>query len=139
MNFTEHAKKRMVERNYTVSMIEDAMEPLMKQGKWDQRSERLTLNTNTDEFHDYLKSVNEICSKAKRDYLKIKKTLKGIKTATAIAKVKRFKNFYKQCKSKLANLRKLEHKSSVTLVLSGDFVLTIFRPDSRFKRDCART
>ena len=32
MKFTEHAKMRMVERNFTASMIEDAMEPLMKQG-----------------------------------------------------------------------------------------------------------
>jgi hypothetical protein len=138
MNFTEHAKRRMVERNYTASMLEDALEPMMKQGVWDQKSERITLNTNTDEFHSYLDAVSGLCQKMRNDYLMLKRTVKKCRTESAQLRLAQLKAVYKKCRNRLANLKRLEHKCRVTLVLSGSFVLTVFRPDSRFKRDCVR-
>lgn len=138
MKFTEHAKMRMVERNFTASMIEDAMEPLIKQGKWDQRNERLTLNTNTEEFHSFIESIASTYQKLRTDYLMLKRRFKNEKTDSTAEKLSVFKELCKKWRKKLDNLKRLEHKCSVTLVMSGNFVITVFKPGTRYKRDCIR-
>ena len=115
MKFTEHAKMRMVERNFTASMIEDAMEPLMKQGKWDQRNERLTLNTNTEEFHSFIESIASTYQKLRTDYLMLKRTVKKCRTESAQLRLAQLKAVYKKCRNKLANLKRLEHKCTSVL------------------------
>jgi hypothetical protein len=37
MFYTEHARMRITERNYSIDMIEDAMNLFSLHGKWDQK------------------------------------------------------------------------------------------------------
>ena len=47
MFYTEHARMRITERNFSIDMIEDAMNLFSLHGKWDQKNERVTLHTNS--------------------------------------------------------------------------------------------
>ena len=133
--YTNHALQRMEERNYSQAMLEDAFEPLMKLGHWDQKNERLTLNTNTDDFHSYIRKMSQLCQFARREMLMFRRGLRRDAECDQSPALEELKRRYKDLKSKLANLKKLEHKGSVTLVIVHNCILTVFKPGCHFKRD----
>ena len=47
MFYTEHARMRITERNFSIDMIEDAMNLFSLHGKWDQKNELVTLHTGS--------------------------------------------------------------------------------------------
>ncbi len=140
MIYTNHAQKRINQRNYTTAMLDDALVAFSKMGKWDQRNERVTLRTNTDEFHSYLRSLTELFQTVKARFLQFKRQLKKTDMVSSEHQnhLQSLKQEYKSLKSMLSNLKLLEHKGAVTLVIVDNVVLTVFKPLSHFKRDCTR-
>ncbi|MBQ8707272.1 MAG: hypothetical protein IJ523_04205 [Succinivibrionaceae bacterium] len=129
--YTDHALQRMEERNFSQAMLDAAFEPLMKLGHWDQKNERLTLNTNTDDFHSYIRNISQLCQFARRELLMSRRDADR-RQSPALEELKRR---YKDLKSKLSNLKKLEHKGTVTLVIVHNCILTVFKRGCHFKRD----
>lgn len=132
--YTKHATERMEQRNFTPEMIEDSFNQFVKYGKWDQKGDRLTLKTNSDDFHSIIKSQISECEilKAKLSKSKAISADKGFLNES----IDIIKRKYKEAKKRLKNLRKLETKKNVTLVFNGNVLLTIFIPTRHFKKDC---
>ncbi|MBQ9220634.1 DUF4258 domain-containing protein [Succinivibrio sp.] len=133
--YTKHAEKRMEQRNFTTEMIEDSLCQFIKFGKWDQKGDRLTLKTNSDDFHSFIREQISECETLKSQLSKIKSTSPDEKVFISES-IDKMKKKYKEAKKKLKNLRKLETKKNVTLVLNGNVLLTVFIPTRHFKKDC---
>ena len=101
MFYTEHARMRITERNFSIDMIEDAMNLFSLHGKWDQKNERVTLHTNSD-------------TEQQEEFSRLKEKCKSVRKI-------------------LNNLKKLEHKGAVTLVIVNNVVVTVFKPLAHFK------
>lgn len=133
MLYTPHALQRMNERHFSIGMIEDSITYFYKLGFWDQKGDRLTLKTNTAEFHERLTYLNNVCNRVRGFIRYLKKRIKsGERLQERLFYVK---SFYKEAKLKLKNLKKLEHKQIVTLVIKNDYLITVFKKKSHFKRD----
>lgn len=51
MTFTEHAKERMLKRNIREELISDNLEMFYRYGYWNERGDRLTLDTQSQNRH----------------------------------------------------------------------------------------
>lgn len=135
MFYTEHARMRITERNFSIDMIEDAMNLFSLHGKWDQKNERVTLHTNSDEFHSHLRTVGRMYDTLKSKLLQLKRTIKENSDPDA-EQQEEFSRLKEKCKNVrkiLNNLKKLEHKGAVTLVIVNNVVVTVFKPLAHFK------
>lgn len=133
---TNHARQRLTMRNFSISMLEETLDIFLKNGRWDQKGDRLTLNTNTDEFHNLMTLCNEECQRARNEYLKFKRFSRKICSEFSLKKLEQLKLVYKQCKNRVCQIKRLEHKSHITLVLSSaGLLITAFKRNQHFKRD----
>lgn len=132
--YTKHAAERMEQRNFTPEMIEDSFNQFIKYGKWDQKGDRLTLKTNSDDFHSFIRSQISECENLKAMLSKSKSV--SADNSFLSESIDILKRKYKEARRKLKNLRRLETKKNVTLVFNGNVLLTIFIPTRHFKKDC---
>lgn len=55
IHFTEHAKERMAQRNIREEIITENLEMFYRYGFWNDRGDRLTLNTKSEIIHNMIK------------------------------------------------------------------------------------
>lgn len=67
IHFTEHAKERMAQRNIREEIITENLEMFYRYGFWNDRGDRLTLNTKSEIIHNMLQdeAAHAFDSKAK--------------------------------------------------------------------------
>lgn len=136
MLMTNHAKKRLLQRKLSISMLEGTFDVFLKIGRWDQKGERLTLNTNTDEFHNLITLCNEEFRKARNEYLRCKRISGKFCSEFSRKRLEQLKSVYRKCKNRLGLLKRLEHKCHITLVISSaGCLITAFKRTRHFKRD----
>ena len=134
MNYSNHALRRMNARNITVAMVETSFDDCLKFGNWDQKGDRLTIDATSDDFHEHIQSTQ-------KNLLNLKQQLAALKEKAKLEKLltepyETLKRKYKRLKLKLRALKKLEHKSRLTLVVSDEQILiTAFVPTKHFRRD----
>ena len=122
MNFTTHALQRMDERNFSKTMILESIDTIYKFGKWNDRIDQITLNTNSEDMHKIILS--------KRERLQ---SLKRALTHCAKEELTKLKSMLKECKKSLKAFEKLEHKKSITLVIEEDTLITVYQKQKRLK------
>lgn len=62
MTFTEHAKERMLKRNIREELISDSLEMFYRYGYWNERGDRLTLDTQSQNILDAIKQKKAVIS-----------------------------------------------------------------------------
>jgi len=135
MQYTSHAIDRMNERSITRTMLDDTMVFFFRFGSWNDRADRLTLRTDTEEMHRLIACKSKHLHHIKR-YLARKRTetsLSAQNCRTAIIKA-----LYKRLQRQLRSLKKMEHKKEVTLVICGEKILTVYRTEKRHLRDTVK-
>jgi len=132
MKYTTHALNRMEERNITINMIEDSIELFYRYGGWNDRADRLTLNTASERIHSFI--LRKIKLKNRLKHFIRKCRISG-ETEISAERFIRLKNIYKLCSRQIKNLKKLEHKKRVTLVICDNKILTVYRAVKRDKKN----
>lgn len=151
IHFTEHAKERMAQRNIREEIITENLEMFYRYGFWNDRGDRLTLNTKSEIIHNMIKMKQHmlLIVKQKLQALKHKSlsenkdSVESSVEATTVAirhdranKRALLTALYKRVNKKLKALQRLERKEVLTLVLRDDHVITVYK---KVKRDKANT
>lgn len=151
IHFTEHAKERMAKRNIREEIITENLEMFYRYGFWNDRGDRLTLNTKSEIIHNMIKMKQRMLSIVKQKLLSLKHrhhhentmTNGGGTCVVAEAEHYAYKDkkvlltaLYKRVNKKLKALQRLERKEVITLVLRDDHVITVYK---KVKRDKANT
>lgn len=151
IHFTEHAKERMAQRNIREEIITENLEMFYRYGFWNDRGDRLTLNTKSEIIHNMIKMkqhmlliVNQKLQALKHKSLSENKdSVDCSVVATTVATPQANSNkkalltaLYKRVNKKLKALQRLERKEVLTLVLRDDHVITVYK---KVKRDKANT
>ena len=128
MKYTHHALLRMNERNITTTMIEDSIDLFYRYGTWNDRSDRLTLDTASENVHKFIARKTRLINYLKRCMLGSRPSFDNGRQK---ARFLQLKKLYKLCRRQLKNLKKLEHKKRVTLVICDEWLLTVYRTEKR--------
>lgn len=151
IHFTEHAKERMAQRNIREEIITENLEMFYRYGFWNDRGDRLTLNTKSELIHNMIKMKQRMLSIVKQKIQSLKHRHNDVSTKTdgssscvaaeaehnALADKKVLLTaLYKRVNKKLKALQRLERKEVITLVLRDDHVITVYK---KVKRDKANT
>lgn len=134
MTFTEHAKERMLKRNIREELISDSLEMFYRYGYWNERGDRLTLDTQSQSILDAIKQKKAVLSVI-RSRLCLEKRLLSDKSLSKIAKLK---HLYKSVSKKLKTLQQLERKKVLTLIIKEDSILTVYKKEKRDRHNTIR-
>lgn len=134
MTFTEHAKERMLKRNIREELISDSLEMFYRYGYWNERGDRLTLDTQSQNILDAIKQKKAVLSVI-RSRLCLEKRLLSDKSLSKIAKLK---HLYKSVSKKLKTLQQLERKKVLTLIIKEDSILTVYKKEKRDRHNTSR-
>ena len=147
IHFTEHAKERMAQRNIREEIITENLEMFYRYGFWNDRGDRLTLNTKSEIIHNMIKMKQHmlLIVKQKLQALKHKSLSENKDTVESSIEATHHDRtnkkalltaLYKRVNKKLKSLQRLERKEVLTLVLRDDHVITVYK---KVKRDKANT
>lgn len=132
MIYSTHASKRMEQRNFNESLIETSLEDFYKFGTWNAKGDRLTLDGRSNEFHERIESLENLCQKT-FDQLKRACRIKSDKAP--LFSINKIKKAYRALQKKLKYLKKIEHKGRITLVIEDNVLITVFKETRRSKKN----
>lgn len=134
MTFTEHAKERMLKRNIREELISDSLEMFYRYGYWNERGDRLTLDTQSQNILDAIKQKKAVLSLI-RSRLCLERRVLSDKSLSKIAKLK---HLYKSVSKKLKTLQQLERKKVLTLIIKDGSILTVYKKEKRDRHNTTR-
>ncbi len=134
MTFTEHAKERMLKRNIREELISDSLEMFYRYGYWNERGDRLTLDTQSQNILDAIKQKKAVLSLI-RSSLCLERRVLSDKSLSKIAKLK---HLYKSVSKKLKTLQQLERKKVLTLIIKDGSILTVYKKEKRDRHNTTR-
>ncbi len=127
LSLSRHAQARCLQRNIDGTMITKMFPLLLEFGSWNQREDRMTLQTRGKEFQLLIREI-------KRSMLKIKYQIHNLKSSnSAMELITENKKQLKALKRYLKNILRLEHKDNLTLVLKAGTVITAYMKTVRNK------
>ncbi len=140
MIYTAHALQRMEERNFSKNMIEKNIDLFFALGKWNCRGDRITLDANNENVRRVIKErasmLQTILCNIKDTSVITTKTVKHFVNLSLKGSLSLFSYKKNVLKRMLKDLKKLEHKGEVTLVIQDDVMISIYH---KTKRDLSKT
>lgn len=126
---SRHAKERCLERNISGRMITEMFPVLLEFGNWNDREDRLTLNTDCKEFQLLVRELRLRLQKAQKVISSMKNKMVDLEV------IEDNKNRFKELKKYLRKILRLEHKKNLTIVIKNNVIVTVYMKTEKNKND----